>query len=172
MPHSEEQRSALPRVDVLTEASARDPEVVLIERLPSEIPADEHNSDQLVARTGSALQDAEPQEQAIPAHDGGSAAAPPARSVRRATAQRASNRRATARSRQADSEASIIEFLVQHPGSTAGDLAKGLNLNPEQVSTHLTKLARAGEIKKASHGYSATQAARPRPHEHPLHRSD
>ena len=75
MPHSEEQRSALPRVDVLSEASARDPEVVLIERLPSEIPAEEHNSDQLVARTGSALQDAEPQEQAIPAHDGGSAAA-------------------------------------------------------------------------------------------------
>src|SRR5438105_12921541 len=88
--------------------------------------------------------------------------AAPARSVRRATARRASNRRATARSRQADTEASIIDFLVQHPGSTAGDLAKGLNLNPGQVSTHLTKLASAGEIRKASHGYSATQPARPR----------
>jgi DNA-binding MarR family transcriptional regulator len=91
--------------------------------------------------------------------------------VRRATARRASNRRATARSRQADSEASIIDFLVQHPGSTAGDLAKGMNLNPGQVSTHLTKLARAGEIKKASHGYTVTQAARPRLHEHPPGRS-
>jgi hypothetical protein len=85
MPHSEKQRSALPRVDVLTEASARDPEVVLIERLPSGLPADEHNADQLAARTGSVLDDAEPQEQAILAHDGGSAAAAPARSVRRAT---------------------------------------------------------------------------------------
>jgi hypothetical protein len=164
MPYFENQRGAHPRVDVLAEVSARDPEVVLIERLPSEIRAGEHNADPFVARTGSALEDAEPQEQAIPAHDGGSAAVPPARSVRRATARRASNRRATARSRQADSEASIVDLLLQHPGSTAGALAKGLNLNPGQVSTLLTKLARAGEIKKASHGYSATQPARPRKH--------
>ena len=172
MTYSEEQRSARARVDVLTDVSARDPEVVLVERLPSEIRADEPNADRLAERSGWVLEDAEQQEEAIPAHDSGSAAAPPARSVRRATARRASNRRATARSRQADSEASIIDFLVQHPGSTAGDLAKGLNLNPGQVSTHLTKLARAGEIKKASHGYTATQAARPRPHERPLRRSD
>jgi hypothetical protein len=164
MSHSENQTSAHPRDDVLTEVSPRDPEVVLIERLPSEIRADEHNADQPAERTGSALEDTEPQEQAIPPHDGGSAAAPPARSVRRATARRASNRRATARSRQADIEASIIDFLLQHPQSTAGDLARGLNLTPEQVSTYLTKLARAGEIRKASHGYNATQPARPRKH--------
>jgi hypothetical protein len=113
----------MPRVEGLADVTRCDPEVVLIERLPSEIPADEHNADQLVERTGWALKDGEQQEQAIPAHDGGSA---PARSVRRATARRASNRRATARSRQADSEASITDFLVQHPGSTAGDVAKGL----------------------------------------------
>ncbi len=80
--------------------------------------------------------------------------APPPRSVRRATARRASNRRATARSRQSDTKASIINFLTQHAGSTAGDLAKGLNLNPGSVSTRLTQLAKAGEIKKASRGYS------------------
>jgi DNA-binding MarR family transcriptional regulator len=80
--------------------------------------------------------------------------AAPARSVRRATARRASNRRATARSRQSDPEASIIDFLAQHPGSTAGDLAKALNLNPENVATRLNQLAKAGEIKKTSHGYS------------------
>jgi predicted transcriptional regulator len=79
--------------------------------------------------------------------------AAPVRSVRRATARRASKRRATARSRQGDTEASIIEFLAQHPGSTAGDLAKGLNLNPGNVSTRLTQLTKAGEIKRASHGY-------------------
>jgi len=74
------------RVEVVTEVSRCDPEVVLIQPLPSEIPADDHNADQLVARTEWALKDVEPQEQTIPAHDGGSAAAPPARSVRRATA--------------------------------------------------------------------------------------
>ena len=79
--------------------------------------------------------------------------AAPARSVRRATARRASNRRATARSRQSDTNASIIDFLAQHPGSTAGDLAKGLNLDPGSVSTRLTQLAKAGEIERASHGY-------------------
>jgi predicted transcriptional regulator len=88
------------------------------------------------------------------AYDRGSAAAAPARSARRATARRASTRRATARSRQGDTKASIIDFLAQHPGSTAGDLAKGLNLNPGSVSTRLTQLAKAGEIKKASRGYS------------------
>ena len=77
-----------------------------------------------------------------------------ARSLRRATARRASNRRATARNLQIDTEASIIDFLARHPGSTAGDLAKGLNLNPGNVSTRLSQLAKAGEIKKASRGYT------------------
>ena len=80
--------------------------------------------------------------------------AAPARSVRRATARRASTRRATARSHQSDTEASIIDFLAQHAGSTAGDLAKRLNLKPANVSTRLTQLAKTGEIKRASRGYS------------------
>jgi len=88
------------------------------------------------------------------AHNGNSAAAAPARSVRRATARRASKRRATARSRQVDVKARIIDFLAQHPGSTAGDVAKGLNLNPGSASTRLSQLAKAGEIKKASRGYT------------------
>ena len=83
---------------------------------------------------------------------------PPARSVRRATARRASNRRATARSHQGDTNASIIDFLAQHPDSTAGDLAKGLNLDPGNVATHLTQLAKAGEINKATHGYHTKPA--------------
>jgi hypothetical protein len=90
------------------------------------------------------------------AHNGRSAVAAPARSVRRATARRASNRRATARTHQGDTKASIIAFLAQHPGSTAGDVAKGLSLNPGSVASRLTQLAKAGEITKASRGYSAT----------------
>ena len=90
--------------------------------------------------------------------------AAPARSLRRATARRASNRRATARRRQGDTEASIIEFLAKHPGSTAGDLAKSLNLNSESVANRLTQLSKAGEIRKASHGYSTQPAPRLRTH--------
>ncbi len=89
------------------------------------------------------------------AHNGDSVATAPARSVRRATARRASKRRAVARRRQGDTRARIIDFLAKHPGSTAGDVAKGLNLNPGSTSTRLTQLAKVGEIKKASRGYVA-----------------
>jgi MarR family len=93
-----------------------------------------------------------------------------ARSVRRATARRASRRRATARGRQVDPAATVIDFLAHHPGSTTGDLAKGLNLNRQSVSIRLTQLAKAGEIKKASHGYNTEQAARPRRRQGPIRR--
>jgi hypothetical protein len=161
----------MPRVEVLTEVSGCDPEAVLTEHVRLEMLADERDADLFVERMKWAFEDAERQQQAIHANDGGSAAAAPARSARRATARRASTRRATARDRQGDSEASIIDFLAQHPGSTAGDLAKGLNLNPGSVWGRLTQLAKTGEIRKASHGYNTTQAPRPRRHQHPLHRA-
>jgi CRP-like cAMP-binding protein len=89
------------------------------------------------------------------AHHDGAAPAAPARSGRRATARRASTRRATARTRQVDTKTSIVEFLGNHPGSTAGQVAKGLNLNRRSVSARLTQLAKSGEIKKAARGYTA-----------------
>jgi hypothetical protein len=89
------------------------------------------------------------------AHHDGAGPAAPARSGRRATARRASTRRATARTHQVDTKKSIIEFLTKHPGSTAGEVAKGLNLNRGSVSTRLTQLAKSGEIKKAARGYTA-----------------
>lgn len=89
------------------------------------------------------------------AHHGAAAPAAPARSTRRATARRASTRRATARTRQGDTKKSIVEFLAKHPGSTAGQVAKGLNLNRGSVSTRLSQLAKSGEIKKAARGYTA-----------------
>jgi Bacterial regulatory protein, arsR family len=152
----------MPHIDNLAAVAARDPEVVLIERLPSEMPTDERNPDQSAKPTWAALDSAEPDEQASHADAGGWGAGAPARSVRRATARRASTRRAIARSRQDDGETRIIEFLAQHPGSTAGGIAKGLNLDPANASSHLTQLAKAGEIKKTAHGYSTQQAARPR----------
>jgi hypothetical protein len=89
-------------------------------------------------------------------------AAPAVRSVRRATARRASARRAAARRRQRDSEATIIGFLVAHPRSTVGDLARSLNLDPEHVAACVAQLASAGEIQKGSHGYCTVSSARPK----------
>jgi hypothetical protein len=92
------------------------------------------------------------------AHDGdatpaGSGAR--ARSVRRGTARRASTPRATARARQVDIKPRIVEFLSKHPGSTAGDVATGLELNRGSVSTRLSQLAKAGDIEKRARGYAA-----------------
>ena len=84
-----------------------------------------------------------------------SSEAPPARSQRRATAVRASKRRATARVRKGDPDASIVRFLAKHPGSTAGEVAKGLNLDRNGVSARLAQLAKAGDITKADRGYTA-----------------
>jgi len=75
------------------------------------------------------------------------------RGTRRATARRASTRRATARSRQSDTRAQITAYLSAHPGSTAGDIAKALNLKPNSISTRLTQMAKAGDIRKAERGY-------------------
>lgn len=79
---------------------------------------------------------------------------PPARAVRRATARRASSRRAVARVRRGDTKARIVEFLAKHPGSTAGDVARGLDMNRGSVSTRLTQLAKVGEIQKTERGYA------------------
>ena len=79
----------------------------------------------------------------------------PSRSNRRSSARRASTRRRTARSRQSDTGARIVDYLAKHPGSTAGDLAKGLNLKRNSLSTKLTQMAKAGQIKKADRGYTA-----------------
>jgi CRP-like cAMP-binding protein len=89
------------------------------------------------------------------AHQETAAGDVPVRSRRRATARRASRRRAAARARKLDTKTSIVEFLAEHPGSTAGEVAKGLDLNRGSVSTRLTQLAKLGEIRKAERGYAA-----------------
>jgi DNA-binding transcriptional ArsR family regulator len=90
-------------------------------------------------------------------------AAVPARSLRRATARRASRRRAEARTRKLDTKATILEFLSKHPGSTAGEVAKGLDLTRASVSSRLTQLAKLGQIRKAERGYAAKPDERPMP---------
>jgi len=85
----------------------------------------------------------------------GSSPAAPTRSVRRATARRASSRRASARRLKRDTETSVIGFLTGHPGSSTGDIARGLDLHPDHVATCLTQLIRCGDVDKTSHGYEA-----------------
>jgi DNA-binding MarR family transcriptional regulator len=77
------------------------------------------------------------------------------RANRRVTPGRASSRRQAARSRQSDTATRIVDYLAKHPGSTAGDLAKGLNLKRNSLSTKLTQMAKAGRITKADRGYQA-----------------
>ena len=70
----------------------------------------------------------------------------PMRSVRRATARRASNRRATARQRKDDVEGRIIGYLKDHPQSSIGDLAKALNASRGAIATGRSHMLRASEI--------------------------
>ena len=70
----------------------------------------------------------------------------PRRSARRATARRASDRRATARQRKDDVEARIADYLKDHPQSTTGDIAKGLNADRVTVAAGRSHIARAGNV--------------------------
>ena len=72
----------------------------------------------------------------------------PQRSARRATARRASNRRATARRHKDDIEERVSEYLNEHPLSTIGDLAKGLDADRGKVAAARSQIANAGEAAK------------------------
>jgi hypothetical protein len=72
----------------------------------------------------------------------------PQRSARRATARRASDRRATARQRKDDVEGRIVDYLEDHPQSTTGDIAKGLNANRDTIAAGLSHIARATDATK------------------------
>jgi hypothetical protein len=72
----------------------------------------------------------------------------PQRSARRATARRASSRRATARLHKDDIEDRVSEYLNEHPLSTTGDLAKGLNADRRKIAAARSHIANAGEAVK------------------------
>jgi len=69
----------------------------------------------------------------------------PERSARRATARRASDRRATARQRKDDIEGRIVEYLKDHPQSTTGDIARGLNADRGTIAAALSHIVRASD---------------------------
>jgi hypothetical protein len=70
----------------------------------------------------------------------------PRRSARRATARRASDRRATARERKDDVAGRIADYLTDHPHSTTGDIAKGLNADRVTIAAGRSHIARAGDV--------------------------
>jgi hypothetical protein len=72
----------------------------------------------------------------------------PQRSARRATARRASRRRATARRRKDNVEWRIVDYLKDHPQSTTGDIAKGLNADRGTIAAGLSHIARANDAIK------------------------
>lgn len=57
--------------------------------------------------------------------------------------------------RDGDTAQRIVDYLVEHPQSTAGKIAKELDMKRNSVSTKLTQMAKAGQIKKEIKGYSA-----------------
>ena len=72
----------------------------------------------------------------------------PQRSTRRATARRASNRRATARQHKDDIDRRILDYVKDHPQSTTGDMAKGLNANRGTIAAEISHMMRAGELTR------------------------
>ena len=72
----------------------------------------------------------------------------PQRSARRATERRAGSRRATARRRKGNVDGRIVEYLKDHPQSTTGDIAKGLNADRDTIAAGLSHIARASEITR------------------------
>jgi hypothetical protein len=69
----------------------------------------------------------------------------PQRSARRATARRASHRRATVRRRKENVEGRIVAYLKDHPRSTTGDIAKGLNADRGTIAAGLSHIVRAND---------------------------
>jgi hypothetical protein len=72
----------------------------------------------------------------------------PQRSTRRATARRASDRRATAREHKDDIDGRIIGYVKEHPQGTTGDMAKGLNADRDTIAAEVSHMVRAGELTK------------------------
>jgi hypothetical protein len=70
----------------------------------------------------------------------------PQLSARRATARRASSRRAAARQYTADIEGRIIGYLKEHPRSTTGAIAKGLNAGRDTIAAGRAHIVRAGDV--------------------------
>lgn len=69
-------------------------------------------------------------------------------------ASRARKRRAEIKPLRRDLVAEVIDFLRSHPGSTAGDIARGLDVSAGTVSAKIKHLTQVGQVVKAKRGYA------------------
>jgi hypothetical protein len=74
------------------------------------------------------------------------------RASRRAAARRASSRRASARQLRRDLEDRVIEYLNDHPRSTAGEIAKSVDADRGRVAAELARIARTADIDEHPRG--------------------
>jgi hypothetical protein len=81
----------------------------------------------------------------------------PQRSSRRATARRASSRRATAREHKGDIDGRILGYVKEHPQSTTGDIAKGLNVERGTIAAEISHMTRAGELTTPPEQHTASE---------------
>jgi predicted Rossmann fold nucleotide-binding protein DprA/Smf involved in DNA uptake len=72
-----------------------------------------------------------------------------------ATTTRRPRARTASRAGNGDVRSQIVAHLQQHPNSTASEIASATGLKRSTVSTRLTQMAKAGEIKKQARGYAA-----------------
>ncbi|MTD45957.1 MarR family transcriptional regulator [Conexibacter sp. W3-3-2] len=69
-------------------------------------------------------------------------------------ASRARKRRAEIKPLRRDLVAEVVAFLRAHPGSTAGDIARGLDVSASTVSAKIKHLTQVGQVVKAQRGYA------------------
>ncbi len=69
-------------------------------------------------------------------------------------ASRARKRRAEIKPLRRDLLAEVVDFLRTHPGSTAGDIARGLDANASTVSAKIKHLTQIGQVVKVKRGYA------------------
>jgi len=69
-------------------------------------------------------------------------------------ASRARKRRAEVKPLRRDLAAEVLEFLGEHSGSTAGDIARGLDVDAASVSAKIKHLTQVGQVVKARRGYA------------------
>jgi hypothetical protein len=53
-----------------------------------------------------------------------------------------------ARQHKDDVDGRIVEYLKDHPQSTTGDIAKGLNANRDTIAAGVSHIARASNVTK------------------------
>lgn len=69
-------------------------------------------------------------------------------------ASRARKRRAELKPLRRDLLVEVVDYLRTHPGSTAGDIARGLDVSASTASAKIKHLTQVGQVVKVKRGYA------------------